>query len=311
MVYVGQCRGMNKDKKFYLIVNPHGGRRKGHRLLKLIRPVLEAAGLELELIETKFAGHARELARQLDFDGYEGLIAIGGDGTMHEVVNGILTRPDQKKIPIGLIPGGSGNAFMYDLDLLDPLAAVQVIIGGHTRSIDAAEVNVDGRTIYAFNIIGWGLVTDVGRRAEHWRWLGEARYTIASIVEVFRPRTRAASLILDGAEIIDDFTFVLACNTRYTGKGMKAAPQARLDDGLIDVVVVRRGAGRLELLSMLPKIYDGSYIDSPLVESYPVTRFSLLPERDEALNIDGDISGATPVHVVMRPAAFEVFDRPG
>ncbi len=298
-----------KTRRFYVTVNPHGGQRRGPRLLRSIRPVLEAAGLELEVIETEFPDHARQLARQLDFDGYEGLISIGGDGTMHEVVNGMLSRPDQKRIPVGLIPGGSGNSFMYDLDLLDPLAAAQVIIGGHTRPIDAAEVRCADRTVYAFNIIGWGMVTDIGRQAEHWRWLGKTRYTIASVAEVLRSRTRAACLVLDGEKIVDEFTFVLACNTRYTGKGMKAAPQARLDDGLIDVVVVRRGADRPSMLSLLPKMYDGAYIDSPLVECYPVSRFSLIPEQDEALNIDGDILGSTPVHVEVRPGAFEVYHR--
>jgi len=304
-------QGYGRDRRFYITVNPHGGQRRGPRLLKLIRPVLEAAGLELEVIETEFPDHARQLARELEFDGYEGLITIGGDGTMHEVVNGILSRPDQKRIPIGLIPGGSGNSFMYDLDLLDPRAAAQAVIGGHTRAIDAAEVSVAGRTMYAINIIGWGLVADIGRQAEHWRWLGKERYTIASVVEVLRSRTRTARLVLDGQEIVDDFTFVLACNTRHTGKGMKAAPQARLDDGLIDVVVVRGGVDRPKLLSILPKMYDGAYIDSPLVECYPVSRFSIIPEREEALNIDGDISGSTPVHVEMRPGAFEVYDRTG
>ncbi len=299
-----------RHRKFFVTVNPHGGQRRGPRLLKLTRPVLEASGLELDILETEFPDQARQLTREMDFDGYDGLICIGGDGTMHEVVNGMLSRSDQKRLPVGLIPGGSGNSFMYDLDLLDPLAAAQAIIGGHTRPIDAAEVNVAGRTMYAFNVIGWGLVTEIARQAEHWRWLGKSRYTIASVVEVFRSRTRAARLVLDDDEIDDDFTFVLACNTRYTGRGMKAAPQARLDDGLIDVVVVRHGAGRLKLLSMLPRVYDGTYIDDPLVECYPVSRFSIIPKRDEALNIDGDITGPTPAHVEMRPGAFEVYCRP-
>jgi len=81
-------------------------------VLRRIRPLLESGGGELNVIETQFAGHARELAHELDFDGYSGLIVIGGDGTMHEIVNGLLTRPDQEKVPIGLIPAGSGNAFM-------------------------------------------------------------------------------------------------------------------------------------------------------------------------------------------------------
>jgi len=294
-------------KKFYLTLNPHGGQKKGPGLLKKILPVLEAADLDLNIIETTFAGHARELTNQLDFTGYDGLIVIGGDGTMHEVVNGLLTRSDKAQLPIGLIPGGTGNSFMHDLDLVDPVKAAKAIINGNIQKIDVAEVKINEITKYAFNIIGWGLVTDIGNNAEKWRWLGEARYTLLSVIEVMRYKPRTASLILDDKKIIDDFTFVIGCNTMYTGKGMKMAPKAKLNDGLMDIVVVRHGPSRLKLLSMLPQVYDGSHIDSPLLEYYQVSEFSLIPKRDEILNIDGEVIGSTPIKVKMIPEAFQVF----
>lgn len=294
-------------KKFYITLNPHGGQQKGPKLLKQILPVFEAAKLDLTIIETTFSGHASELAHQLDFDGYDGMIVIGGDGTMHEVVNGMLTRPDKKQLPIGLIPGGTGNSFLHDLEFMNPVDAAKAIIEGNTRKIDVAEVKINHVTKYAFNIIGWGLVTDIGKNAEKWRWLGEARYTLLSIFEVIRYKSRTATLILNDQKIIDDFTFIIACNTMYTGKGMKMAPKAKLDDGLMDIVVVRHGPGRLKLLSMLPQVYDGSHINSPLVEYYQVSEFSLIPERDEILNIDGEILGSTPIQVKMILSAFQVF----
>ena len=294
-------------KKFYITLNPHGGQQKGPRLLKQILPVFEAANVDLTIIETTFAGHANELAHQLDFDGYDGMIVIGGDGTMHEVVNGLLTRPDKKQLPIGLIPGGTGNSFMHDLELMNPIDAVKAIIGGNTRQIDVAEVKINDMIKYAFNIIGWGLVTDVGNKAEKWRWLGEARYTLLSVFEVLKYKPRSATLILDNDKIIDNFTFVIGCNTMYTGKGMKMAPKAKLDDGLMDIVVVRHGPSRLKLLTMLPKVYDGTHINSPILEYYQVSEYSLIPERDEILNIDGEVLGTTPIHVKMIPGAFQVF----
>ena len=294
-------------KKFYLTLNPHGGQKKGPRLLKQILPVLEANNLELTIIETAFAGHANELAHQLDFDGYDGMIVIGGDGTMHEVVNGMLTRSDKKQLPIGLIPGGTGNSFMHDLGLMNPIDAAKAIISGNTRRIDVAEVKINDMIKYAFNIIGWGLVTDVGNKAEKWRWLGEARYTLLSVFEVLKYKPRLATLILDNDKIIDNFTFVIGCNTMYTGKGMKMAPKAELDDGLMDIVVVRHGPSRFKLLTMLPKVYDGTHINSPILEYYQVSEFSLIPERDEILNIDGEVLGTTPIHVKMIPGAFQVF----
>ena len=187
--------------KFILTVNPHGGTKQGPLLLKKVKPIFDAAGAELFIIETTFAGHAQELANQLDLSGYDGFIGIGGDGTLHEITNGMLSRYDGNKIPIGIIPGGSGNSYMHDLSLTDPLKAAQAIINGTTRSLDSAKVEVNHVVKYSMNMVGWGLVTDVGNKAEHFRWLGTNRYTILSVAEVFRHKNRSAILIMDDKKI--------------------------------------------------------------------------------------------------------------
>ena len=293
--------------KFILTVNPHGGTKKGPQLLKKVKPIFEASGIELFIIETTFAGHAKELANQLDLTEYDGFIGIGGDGTLHEIINGMLSRPDENKIPIGIIPGGSGNSYMHDLNLTDPLKAAKAIIQRNTKFLDTAQVEVNHVVKYANNLIGWGLVTDVGKKAEHYRWMGTNRYTILSVMEVFHHKSRSAALIMDDKKIEDEFTFIIACNSMHVGKGMKMAPKARLDDGLIDLIVIRAGASRIRLLQVLPKLFDGSHINEPEVEYYQTSKFSLIPETDEILNIDGEIMGSTPIKVKMIPKAFEMF----
>jgi len=293
--------------KFILTVNPHGGTKQGPVLLKKVKPIFDAAGVELFIIETTFAGHAQELANQLDLSDYDGFIGIGGDGTLHEITNGMLSRYDKNKIPIGIIPGGSGNSYMHDLNMTDPLIAAKTIINGATRSLDTAKINVNHIVKYANNMIGWGLVTDVGNKAEHFRWLGTNRYTILSIVEVFRHTSRSATLIMDDKTIEDEFIFIIACNSIHVGKGMKMAPKARLDDGLIDLIVIRSGVSRARLLQVLPKLFDGSHINEPEVEYYQTSTFSLIPQQDEILNIDGEMLGSTPIKVNMLSNAIEIF----
>ena len=293
--------------KFILTVNPHGGTKQGPLLLKKVKPIFDAAGTELFIIETTFAGHAQELANQVDLSDYDGFIGIGGDGTLHEITNGMLSRHDGKKIPIGIIPGGSGNSYMHDLQLTDPLKAAKAIINGNIRSLDTAKVEVNHVIKYANNMVGWGLVTDVGNKAEHFRWMGTNRYTILSVMEVFRHKSRSAALIMDDKKIEDEFTFIIACNSIHVGKGMKMAPKAKLDDGLIDLIVIRAGASRTRLLQVLPKLFDGSHINEPEVEYIQTSKFSLIPETDEILNIDGEIMGSTPIKVKMIPNAFEMF----
>ena len=293
--------------KFIITVNPHGGKKLGPRLLNRVKPLFEAKGIELFVVETTFAGHAKELANQLNITEYDGFIGIGGDGTLHEIINGMLSRHDGHKIPIGIIPGGSGNSYMHDLQLTDPLKAAKAIINGKTRALDTAKVEVNHIIKYSNNMIGWGLVTDVGNQAEHFRWLGTNRYTILSVVEVLRHKSRPATLIMDDKKIEDEFTFIIACNSIHVGKGMKMAPKARLDDGLIDLIVIRSGVSRTRLLQVLPKLFDGSHINEPELEYYQTSQFSLIPETDEILNIDGEIMGSTPIQVNVIPKAFEMF----
>ena len=293
--------------KFIITVNPHGGKKLGPRLLYRVKPLFEAKGIELFVVETTFAGHAKELANQLNITEYDGFIGIGGDGTLHEIINGMLSRHDGRKIPIGIIPGGSGNSYMHDLQLTDPLKAAKAIINGKTRSLDTAKVEVNHIIKYSNNMIGWGLVTDVGNQAEHFRWLGTNRYTILSVVEVLRHKSRPATLIMDDKKIEDEFIFIIACNSIHVGKGMKMAPKARLDDGLIDLIVIRSGVSRTRLLQVLPKLFDGSHINEPELEYYQTSQFSLIPETDEILNIDGEIMGSTPIQVNVIPKAFEMF----
>ena len=118
--------------KFILIVNPFSGKKQGLKILEKIQPLFIESDIEIDIIKTDYSGHSENIAREFDITKYNGLLIIGGDGTFHEVINGLLNRSDQKKIPIGIIPAGSGNSFMHDLDLVDPVKAVNLIISNDT-----------------------------------------------------------------------------------------------------------------------------------------------------------------------------------
>jgi len=275
-------------------------------ILNEVRPIFENNSAELDVLETEYAGHTTELAREIDLNGTTGLCQIGGDGTFHEIINGLLTRYDGKQVPLGYIPGGTGNSFMYDMECLDPVEATERIINGDTMAIDLAEVQMPNEKVYCMNIVGWGMVTDINKSAEKVRWLGEQRYNVTTLLHVMKLKQRSAKLVIDGEEMEDDFLFTIACNTKHTGRGMKMAPKSELNDGLIDLVLVR-DAGRLNLLRMFPKVFDGSHIDDPIVEYHQVSSFSVTPAENEILNLDGELKGSTPFSVRVIPSAFRVF----
>ena len=292
-------------KKYYLLVNPKGGHKRGLEIYEKVKHIFSSAGTNTTVLHTEYAGHAFDFANTLDFVGYDGLCAIGGDGTMYELINGMLKRDDNHKIPIGLITGGTGNSFMYDVDCLDPIDAAKRIVQHNLRPLDIAKVNANGELFYSFNIIGWGLATDAGKLAEKLRWLGGVRYDVASIIEVLKGKDRIATLTLDEEVIKENFIFIIGCNTIHTGKAMKMAPLAQLNDGKIDLIIVRK-TSRINLLKLFPKLFSGDHIKSPLVEYRQVEKFSISLEKTNDLTIDGEIIGTTPLNVQMIPKMVNV-----
>ena len=291
--------------RYYITVNPHGGAKKGSRILEKVLPIFEGSHAEVKILETEYAGHARDIAQEIDLIGYDGFCCIGGDGTLHEVINGLMRRNDAQKIPIGLITGGTGNSFMHDLNCLDPVEAARRIVKGQRRQIDILHCAADGVIYYSFNIVGWGIPTDANHLAEKLRWLGTSRYDIAAIIEVIRHRKRFGRIEIEGNNIAADFAFVIGCNTIHTGKGMKMALLARLNYGLLDLIIVKK-VGRLKLLRLFPKVFSGNHISDPVVDYRQVSEFSIFPEDQNMLNIDGEMLGNTPVHVKVLEKEMEV-----
>ena len=294
------------SKKFIILVNPQGGKKQGLDLLEQVKPLFKEVDADLVIRETEYAGHATEIAREIDLEGFTGLCHIGGDGTFHEIINGLLTRSDGKQVPLGFIPGGTGNSFMHDMECLDPVEAARRIVSGGITPIDVAEVEMPEEKVYCMNIVGWGMVTDINMSAEKLRWLGEQRYNVTTLLHVMKLKRRSAKLVMEREGSEGDFLFTIACNTQHTGRGMKMAPKAELNDGLIDLVLVR-DASRFKLLQMFPKVFDGTHIDDPIVEYYQVKEFSITPAENEILNLDGELKGSTPFSVRMIPSAFSIF----
>ena len=292
-------------RKILLIANPKSGIKNNNELVNIVINKFKENSIEITLNKTEYPGHAIELAKNCNLSEFSSICAVGGDGTLNEVLNGVLKRNDKKKIPIGLIPGGTGNSFMKTLEFLDPIKAITQIVKNKTRPVDVIKVNCPGQVYYSLNLVGWGMATDISVFAEKLRILGQQRYNIASIFEIIKNKKRPASLILDGKEVNNDFCFIIACNTKYVGKGMKMAPEADLEDGLIDVIIVRKTSS-LRLFNVFPKLFNGSHIFSPLCEYIQVKSLEINPVINSPLNIDGEIIGETPAKLNVLPKYIDL-----
>ena len=293
--------------RFFVIVNPKSGKQKGLSIVDKIRPIFESSGISLSILETKYQGNAKQIVQTMDFNTIKAILVVGGDGTLNEVVNGMLNRNDNLKLPIGIIPGGSGNSFSADLNMFDPIQAAKKICSFNTKSVDVLELEMDHEMNFAINLVGWGLVKDVGIRAEKLRWLGPIRYTFAAIIEIFLNKGQKSELIINGKKFFGMYTFIIGCNSIHVGNGMKMAPDAKLNDGLLDLVVVEGDISKTRLLSVMPQLFKGTHVTEKEVEYLQVKSFSIYPSYNDILNIDGEMVGTTPIKVSVKSRVIEIF----
>ena len=232
---------------------------------------------------------------------------MGGDGTLHEIINGLLNRSDGNTIPIGIIPTGSGNSFSRDIKLNTIDQAIDVIINNKPKYIDVIKVTNQENVLYSCNIIGWGLVNRIGERAEKYRWLGSIRYTIFSIIEVMRFKSKYAKLSIGNNHISDQFSFVTISNTIHAGNNMKIAPNAKINDGLLDIITINQTVSKLKLLILLPKVYSGNHIKHKEINYYQGEKIVLETKQNDSLNIDGEKIGKTPIVASVLSNKIKVF----
>ena len=293
-------------RRMAAIVNPRGGKQNGVRVLESVRRHFSDAGIQLDEYVTTHAQHATEIAKTLKSEELQGVCVVGGDGTIHEVADGLMQRSDDVQLPLGLIPAGTGNALAQHLGLTSPDDAALRIIRGEVKPMDVVEVTDPDRKYHCINIVGWGAVSDINRSAEQIRMFGTHRYTLAALWHIASPKVRKATLVLDGKSVTDDFLFVMACNTKFTGAGMKLAPHAEIGDGKIDVVVIRR-TSRWQMLDLFRRVFDGSHVSLKCLEFHQVSSMEIHTEGKDEMNLDGEIKGLSPVTARVLPSALSIY----
>ena len=297
-----------KNSSSLLILNPVSGKKEGNSKVKSIINFFKNYNIELEVFCTRYKGHARKYLQMIDSNLFSNIIVYGGDGTFNEVINGIMCRKDQYMPTFGFLPGGSGNSVMYHLNKLNIDDACNLIIQNHIKKIDVMKIEYNNTIEYSINIVGWGMVGDIANLSEKMRWLGPSRYNIASLIYIIINKNRYADIVIDGITKSDNYLFVLIANTKYTGKGMIVAPNAELNDGLIDLIVVKNNINKIELAKLLPRLFTGDHIYSQHVEYKQIEQLHIKPKQDEFLNIDGEIHGSTPVKISVLPKTLNIFN---
>jgi len=294
--------------KLLVIYNPHAGGGRARKLLPSIEQYLSCKNVQSDLYTTTHAGHAIDLACDADLSGFDGVIASGGDGTLFEVLNGYMLNKSAKKPPIGLIPNGTGNAFMKELKLQknDWQRSIEIILKKKLRVLDIGKLTTEGNSHYFLNIVGMGFVSEVAQAAIPLKWMGNAAYTAATLQKLINLRAQDMTLEIDGKIIKRQGVFIEVANSTYTGTSFLMAPKAKLDDGLLDVILLNK-ISRTKLLRLFTSIYDGSHINYPEIEYFQAKRVKVTETHPSKLIPDGEVLGTTPVQFECLDKAIKFF----
>jgi len=293
--------------RLLLIFNPHAASGRAARLLPKIRLSLEQFS-ELEICLTQYPGHASDWVAAADLARFDGVLAAGGDGTLFEVLNGMYRHLAHDRAPLGLIPVGTGNAFARELGLAagDWEKGVSIIQAGNLQNLDVGRVQSGSDTFYFLNITGLGFPVDAMKTAKKLKAIGPAAYSIAVLREILRLKSYHLSIELDGEKIEQENIFIEVSNTRYTGTSFLIAPAAKMNDGMLDVTLLRN-LSRWRLLRLFPTIFSGKHLVFTEVSTYQARTIRILAPENQAMVTDGELRGSSPVSVTCLAGDVKFF----
>ena len=294
-----------------LIFNPLAGGRDATHVIGDVAAFWRNLGWEVEVRASKRAGHARELARAAAEAGHRLVVAAGGDGTIGEVAGGLV----HSRSILAPLPAGTGNSFARELGLAKRtrnlrkrlLSACEMLAGGRVQSID---VGASGKGSYWMQWASAGLdgfaIRHIEPRSRFWRRLGSFGFFLQTLPYVARYPGMTATVSVDGRESRGRYTMVTVSNCRWYGGGeFLMNPEAKLDDGLIDVWLFK-GASGFNIYRHVLLVALGRHHDSNKILRLTGKEVNIVAEPDVAAHSDGDADGQTPLHCHVEERALRI-----
>jgi diacylglycerol kinase (ATP) len=296
---------MTEIGRVTLLTNPMAGHGNAPHAAERAVARFQECGVDVAEIVGRDPNHARELVDEALAHGTDALVVAGGDG----VISLALQSLAHSSIPLGIIPAGTGNdhAREYGIPVGDPAAAVDVIVAGHTETIDLGHIRgADGTETWFGTIAATGFDSLVSDRVNRMRWPhGRMRYNLAIVAELSQLHPLPFRLVLDGErEIVTDLTLAAFGNTRSYGGGMLICPGADHADGMLDITMVSSGS-RLKLVRLFPTIFKGTHVE---LDEVTTARARNIRVECPGINAyaDGEYACALPVEISAVPGALTI-----
>jgi len=295
-----------------VIVNPVAGAHSTRRKWRLISKLLSRVGLSFDFEYTEGVGHAIELARLAASDGYRCLVAVGGDGTVNEVANGILHSTNAATTALGIVSTGTGSDFIRSVGIpRDYATACSALTSSKRLTIDVGVVEYqrEGQTLQRFfvNTAGTGFDAAVVKETERLpKFFGGTVPYVAGLLRTLLVYKNKPVVVRAGGEVESGRVLnVVVANGGYLGGGMHIVPQAELDDSLLDVAIIG-DMGKLELLKELPKVYKGTHVNHPKFKMKKAANVTIESPEPMLVYADGELLGELPASFWVMPAALSI-----
>ncbi len=295
------------NDRYFTIVNPAAGGGRCGKLAPAALDRLRASGLTLEVHTTRAPGEATVFAHRAYVDGFRNFIAVGGDGTGFEIVNGLF--PDaisEGPAALGFLPLGTGNSFLRDFTDRGAEYAIESILARRRRPCDVIRLNHEGEPLFFINTLNMGFAADVATLTNrHLKFLGEFGYLVGVLVSLARLRRRPFPLRADGERDERHCLFVAFSNSKYTGGKMMIAPHASIDSGKIECV--HWGPiGRMGLIRNISTLFDGSHAKHPLHSRRTAKRIEFDLKEPVDVVVDGEVLTLKVESLEILPGALDV-----
>lgn len=283
-----------------IIVNPVAGKTCKH--WPAIKRVFKEEEYDVDVQFTEERGHATVIAAEAN--GFDVITSVGGDGTLNEIVNGIM----EKDVVVSVIPTGTGNDFVKSAGLFtDCITAAHNVFSENIRHIDVGSATYDGGKRYFIGVAGMGFDGLVSKTTSSVNKpkAGTIPYLLGVLKHLAEYKSMQVSLTVDEVTLEQEVMFVDVANGKYVGCGMTIAPHAEVDDGLFDVIVIGN-FGRIESLIRLPTLYRGTHLNNSRVGFFRGQHVELHSEDSLSIHVEGEYIGQTPAAFDIHKKALKV-----
>jgi YegS/Rv2252/BmrU family lipid kinase len=288
-----------------VVLNPAAGGGKALQALPRVEAALRSLGRPYVVYKTAAAGDGRAAAARLAKEGASLVLAVGGDGTFHEVANGMYDSGT--KVPFGIVPAGNGIDFARTTGASKKVEdAVAAACTTTPRAIDAGLASFDDGTTRLFlNVAGMGFDALVAEQAVRWKFLPGANlpYLAAALQSLFGFKNIPVEVEVDGRVIATPAVFVQIANAKYMGGGYKIAPMADIEDAHLDLALVG-DLSKPDLLLNIPKVYGGKHVSHPKFQHVRAKSVRVVAKQPARVQLDGELLGKGPVTFTVLPAAL-------